>query len=93
MDLSGTFLLIPGIELQSKRKVFSRLSRTVTKTKNISINLKTTPVREIEDREVASGVKTDEEMELDKRIQSIREKNAEILRRQREIEEDIKFNS
>ena len=38
-------------------------------------------------------VKTENEIELDERIKNIREKNAEILRRQKEIEEDIKLNS
>ena len=84
-------MCILGLQPQSKRKVFSRLGRSITKPKNISINLKTNPVRE--DSKGVPTVKNENEVELDERIKSIREKNEEILRRQKEIEEDIKLNS
>eukprot|EP00795_Rhopilema_esculentum_P000857 gene857-10606_t len=76
-----------------KRKVFSRLGKSViSKSKNIAINLKPLPARRTPDKEVVT-VKNEEEFELDARIKQIREKNEEILRRQREIEKDILMNS
>ena len=75
---------------QPKRKVFSRLGKSrVNKAKSIAINLK-----------VESGGKTpqpevnkEEEQELDQRIKQIRERNEEIMRRKKEIEDDIKLHS
>lgn len=78
--------------------MFSRLGRAIPKSKSIAINLKTTPSEGVtegvtEDDAAEPVVKTENEVELDKRIMNIRERNAVILRRQREIEEDIKLNS
>ena len=76
-----------------KRKVFSRLGKSViSKSKNIAINLKPLSARRTPDKEVVTA-KNEEEVELDARIKQIREKNEEILRRQREIEKDILMNS
>eukprot|EP00794_Sanderia_malayensis_P007337 gene7337-8157_t len=77
---------------QPKRKIFSRLGRHVVgKSKNIAINLKAPPSKELERSEVRVEKKGEED--LDSRIQQIREKNEAILRRQKEIEEDIKFHA
>ena len=38
-------------------------------------------------------VNKEEEMELDQRIKQIRERNEEIMRRKKEIEDDIKLHS
>lgn len=92
-DWSLLIWFFADTQSQAKRKVFSRLGKAVSKSKNISINLKKTTSHDIKDEYEKPAVKNENEVELDKRILGIRERNAEILRRQREIEEDIKQNS
>ena len=78
--------------LQAKRKVFSRLGKQVAKPKNISINLRAAPAS-IELKKENGTPDKAEEQELDSRIKEIRERNEAILKRQKEIDDDIKMHS
>eukprot|EP00112_Aurelia_sp_Birch-Aquarium-sp1_P004205 Seg1476.2_Seg1476.3 transcript_id=Seg1476.2_Seg1476.3/GoldUCD/mRNA.D3Y31 product="hypothetical protein" protein_id=Seg1476.2_Seg1476.3/GoldUCD/D3Y31 len=75
---------------QPKRKIFSRLGKSlVNKPKTIAINLKVQSGGGTPQPEVSK----EEEQELDQRIKQIRERNEEIMRRKKEIEDDIKLHS
>ena len=75
---------------QPKRKVFARLGNSsVNKAKNIAVSVKVESGGETPQPEVNK----EEEQELDQRIKQIRERNEEIMRRKKEIEDDIKLHS